>query len=215
MQLFFSYDKSMKSYYQALLVLGSFLLVFVWQNSQFQAFTVPAIGFLVFMFLIISIRNKHNLNFGGPLNFFLLNSVLLLFIFSTGGISSSLFFLLYFLLFGAAFIMNPRVVFIFPIAIIIIFWSQIFQNDITSNLIKMGSLILLTPLAYLFGTQFSKSQKNEDEVLKTKERETSAADEIAEDVGDVIESAKTKLTAKEVDKLNEILEETEDLRDEK
>ena len=79
----------------------------------------------------------------------------------------------------------------------------------------MGSLILLTPLAYLFGTQFSKSQKNEDEVLKTKERETSAADEIAEDVGDVIESAKTKLTAKEVDKLNEILEEPEALRDEK
>lgn len=205
----------MKPYFQSLLILGSFFLVYLWQNSSFQNYTVPAIGFLVFMFLLISMRHKKNINFGGPLNFFLLNTVLLLFIFSTGGINSSLFFILYFLLFAAAFIMDSRTVFIFPVGIIIIFYSQLFEADVMSNMIKVGSLVLLSPLAYLFGVQFSKSEEDEDEVLATKEREVDAADDIAEDVEDLLESAKGKLSEKEVNKLNEILEETESLRDEK
>lgn len=205
----------MKFYYQALIILGSFLLVFVWQNTQFANFTIPAVGFLIFMFLLISMRTKKNLNFGGPLNFFLLNTVLLLFIFSTGGISSNLFFILYFLLFGAAFIMDPRTVFIFPLGAIIVFWSVIFKDDVGGNLIKIGSLMLLSPLAYFFGNQFRKNEEQADEVIKTKERSVGAADEISHDVGEVVESAKQKLTPPEVQKLNDVLEETEDLRSEK
>ena len=205
----------MKQYEQALLLAGSFLFVFVWQISEFSKYTIPVIGFFVFVFLLLSIKNKHNINFGGALNFFLLNSVLLLFIFSTGGISSNLFFILYFLLFGAAFIMNPKFVFIYPIGVILIFYPEILQNDVTANLIKVGSIILLTPLAYLFGLQFRRNEEEADEILETKEREVSAADEIAKDVGEVIDSAKGKLSPEEMEKLNEILEETQDLREEK
>ncbi len=209
------YHKTMRLYLHSLLVLGSFLLVFVWQNSQLQTYTVPAIGFLVFMFLLVSIKNKRNLNFGGPANFFLLNSVLLLLIFSTGGISSNLFFILYFLLFGAAFIMDPRSVFMFPLGVVIVFWSTLFTGDTVSNLIKAGSLGFLSPLAYFFGKQFKINEKQEDEVLETKERSMSAAEEISKDVEEVLEKDSDKLDQKDVEKLSDVLEETEDLRSEK
>ena len=205
----------MKFYQHSLLLLASFVVVFVWQNSQLAQYSIPFIGFLVFMFLLISIRNKQNLNLGGPVNFFILNTVLLLFIFSTGGLNSNLFFLLYFLLFAASFIMDPRSVFIFPLSIIVIFWAQIFQNDVAANVIKIASLSILSPLAYFFGIQFRKNDKQEDEIFKTKERDSASADEIASDVKEVIESGKEKLNPNQVDKLKEVLEETEDLRSEK
>ena len=205
----------MKFYKHALLLLGSFALVFVWQNSQLAPYSIPFIGFLVFMFLLISIRNKQNLNLGGPVNFFILNTILFLFIFSTGGISSNLFFLLYFLLFACAFIMDPRAVFIFPAATIILFWTQIFEGDVTANIIKMASLSILSPLAYFFGLQFRKNEKDEDEILKQEERTSSSADEIASGVKEVIEEGEGKLNPKQMGKLKEVLEETKELRNEK
>lgn len=110
--------------------------------------------------------------------------------------------------------MDPRTVFIFPIGIVIIFYTQIFKNDVTENLIKVVSLFLLSPLAYFFGMQFAKNDQKQDEVLETKERATEAANDIAKDVSEVVESAKDKLEPDEVQKLNDILEETDDLRSE-
>ena len=205
----------MKFYQHSLLLLSSFALIFVWQNSQLAQYTVPFIGFLVFMFLIISIRNKQNLNLGGPVNFFILNTVLLLFIFSTGGITSNLFFILYFLLFAAAFILDPRSVFIFPVATIIIFWNQIFQGDTGANIIKMASLSILSPLAYFFGAAFRKNEEDEDEIIKAKERSADSADEISKDVKEVIEEGKEKLDQKQIENLKDVLDETESLREEK
>ena len=204
----------MKVYRHALLIFASFLLVFIWENTEFSSYTIPLIGFLIFLFLIISIRNKMNLNLGGPINFFILNTVLLLFIFSTGGLSSNLFFILYFLLFAASFIMDPRTVFIFPVGVIVIFWSQIFTGDVTSNLIKIASLALLTPLSYFFGKQFNKTRKQDDEILKTKERSAEAGSEISKDTKEVLQTAGPKLNPQEKTKLKDVLEEADDLRTE-
>ncbi len=205
----------MKFYTDALIILGSFILVFVWQNSQLAEYSIPFVGFLVFLFLLISFKRKQNLNLGGSINFFILNTILLLFIFSTGGLTSNLFFLIYFLLFAAAFIMDPRSVFIIPVGLIVIFWSQIFQGDVTANIIKMTSIAVLSPLAYFFGVQFKKNDKATDEILKTKERSAASADEISSNVKEVIESGKSKLNPKELGKLKQILDETKDLREEK
>ncbi len=111
--------------------------------------------------------------------------------------------------------MDPRSVFIIPIGLIIIFWSQVFEGDVTANIIKMASISILSPLAYFFGVQFKKNDKATDEILKTKERASSSADEISSDVKEVIESSKSKLNPKELEKLKEILDETKDLRSEK
>lgn len=79
----------------------------------------------------------------------------------------------------------------------------------------MASLSILSPLAYFFGREFRRNDKQEDEILKTKERTTGSADEIASDVKEVIESGKEKLNSKQISKLKEVLEETESLRNEK
>jgi len=205
----------MKLYREGLILIGSFILVLIWQNSPFVDYTTPAIGFLVFIFLLTTIKNKKDLSLGGPINFFILNTVLLLFIFTTGGITSNLFFIIYFLLFGAAFVMDPKTVFVYPIGAIIIFYPTLLTDEPVANIIKIVSIALLSPLAYFFGKQFSKNLNSNDEVIKTKERAINAGDNIAMDVGEVIESAKAKLTTEEVEKLNEILVEAQDLREEK
>ncbi len=205
----------MSFYKDSLFLLASFIIVFIWEKSQFSEYSIPFVGFLIFIFLLISIKNKQNFNLGGPINFFILNTILLLFIFATGGLNSSLFFLLYFLLFAASFVMDPRSVFIIPISLIIIFWSQIFTGDPTPNIIKLASISILSPLAYLFGSQFKKNSNNEDDKLASSERLSASADEISNDVKEVIESGKGKLDSKQIDKLKEILNEAKDLREEK
>lgn len=206
---------SAKLYTEAASILLSFLLVFFWQQSSFSAYTIPVIGFLVFIFLLVSFRNKHNFNFGGAASFFVLNTVLLLLVFSTGGLTSNLFFILYFLVFAAAFIMHPKSVFAYPVGVIIVFWPVLFTGDVTENLVKVVGLTLLTPLAYLFGNEFRRSDQKTDEVIATKEREISAADQISADVEELLHQDKSELNEKEIEKLNEILEETSDLRAEK
>lgn len=57
----------------------------------------------------------------GPWGIFLLNTVIFLLIFSTGSIDSGLFFLLYFLGFGIAFVFEPAVTFIFIVGTVFIF----------------------------------------------------------------------------------------------
>lgn len=212
---FYCYDNSMKLYREGLILIGSFLLVFFWQNSPLSKFTTPAIGFLIFMFILTTLRNKKDLSLGGPINFFLLNTVLLLFIFTTGGLLSDLFFIVYFLLFGLVFIMEPKTVFLYPVGILFIFYPDLLKDEPVANIIKIASIFLLSPVAYFVSMQFNKNQNQTDEVIKTKERAVEAADEISENVGEVINSAKDKLDPSEVEKLNEILEETQDLREEK
>jgi mevalonate kinase len=61
---------------------------------------------------------------------------------------------------------------------------------------------------------FKKQDKEEDALVKVKERAADAADTISKDVGEVLEKEKASLKSEDVEKLGEILEETEDLRQE-
>ncbi len=110
--------------------------------------------------------------------------------------------------------MDPRSVFIFPLGVLVVFWSALFQADVMANLIKVISLAFLSPLAYLFGLQFKRSEKQEDEIIKTKERATDAATEISKDVEEVLGKDTDKLDQSDVQKLSNILEQADDLRDE-
>ncbi len=110
--------------------------------------------------------------------------------------------------------MSPKSVFVFPIGALILFWQDFSQAITAANLLKIASIALFSPVAYFFGTNFKRTEESEDEALKTKERAGEAANEISDDVEEILESGKDKLDEKEVEKLDEILEETEDLREE-
>lgn len=195
---------------QSFVLIVSFGLIFVWQNN-FKDYTIQALGFLLFLYLVTS-ASKKNFNLIHVASeswwgIFVLNTIIFLLIFSTGSIASPLFFLLYFLGFGIAFIFEPAIVFVFAIGCFAIFLPDALKNDVISNFIKTGSLSLISPLAYFFGREF---RKHDEEDVMVKQ----AADTIAKTVGEVLEDEKEVITPKDVEKLSNVLEETEKLRKE-
>lgn len=203
--------------FQSAVLILSFVIVFLWQKTDLSAFTVPFLGLLITVYLIVSARKRGKafLTFGGgSLGIFILTTLILLLTFSTGSINSPLFFLLYFLGFGIAFVFEPILTFIFVIGAVLLFFPDAAKADTTNNLLKLGSLLLISPLAYFFGKEYQKGEQQDEEIEDLKERSSDSADTIAEDIEDVINDEKQNLKEKDLEKLNEVLEETEDLRQE-
>jgi hypothetical protein len=168
------------------------------------------------MVLSLRKRGKGFLNMGGegPWGIFILNTVIFLLIFSTGSLNSPLFFLLYFLGFGIAFVFEPAMTFVFVLGAIMIFIPDVLKTDTLVNLLKIGSLILISPLAFFFGREYRTNDQKEEEIEALEERSKDAADTISEDIEEIIKDEKANIKSEDLDKLNEVLEETEDLREE-
>lgn len=192
----------------------SFVAIFFLQESEY---IVQISGLFIAIYLIISMR-KGGKGFltmgGGPLGIFLLNTVIFLLIFSTGGINSSVFFTLYFISFGIAFVFEPITVFIFATGAVLIFLPTALTADVTTNLLKIGSLVFISPLAYFFGKEYRKTDLQDEKINALEERTKEAANTISKDVDEIIADEKKNLKEKDMEKLNEILEETDDLRSE-
>jgi len=208
----------MKIVLQALVLIFSFVFVFVWKETPLINYTVALSGVLIVGYILLSARKKGKgfMNMGGegPWGIFFLNTVILLLIFSTGGIDSALFFLLYFLGFGIAFVFEPMLIFVFVLGVILIFVPDAIKGDLLVNSLKLGSLLLISPLAFFFGIEYRKNDKEDEAIEALEERTKEAADTISEDIEEVIKDEKANLKEEDMEKLNEILEETEDLREE-
>lgn len=207
----------MKLLKQSFILVFSFGIVFFWQQTTLSLYTIPALGLLIFIYLLLSVRKKGRafLNMGGesPWLVFILNTLILLLIFITDSLNSPIFFLLYFLGFGVAFVFEPVAVFLFAIGVILIFLPDILINDVLTNFLRVGSLLLISPLAFFFSNEYKKSAKEDEEMEEIKEREEEAGETIAQDVEEILEEEKD-LSSSTAEKLNEILEEADDLRQE-
>ena len=206
----------MKFLLQAAVLILSFGVIFVWHNSPLADYTVSFLGILIVLYMVLSLRKRGKgfLNMGGegPWGIFILNTVIFLLMFSTGSLNSPLFFLLYFLGFGIAFVFEPAMTFVFVLGAILIFIPDALKTDTLVNLLKIGSLILISPLAFFFGQQYRTNDEKEEEIEALEERSKDAADTISEDIEEIIKDEKANLKSEDLDKLNEVLEETEDLR---
>ncbi|MFH1536222.1 MAG: hypothetical protein ABIC96_04115 [Patescibacteria group bacterium] len=206
--------------FQSFVLILSLGFVFAWQNTPLSNYTIQVLGFLIFLFILVSARKKGlriSPAFGNKplLSIFILNTVIFLFIFSTGGLTSALFFLLYFLVFGIAFVFTPETIFVFVIGAVLIFLPQALENNVTENFLKLGSLALISPIAFFFGKEYLKQDQKDANIEAIKERAKDAADTISQDVGKIIKSEEKVLKPQDMEKLNDILEETENLREEK
>ena len=191
---------------QSLLLLFSFALVFIWQVSPLSSYTLPIIGFLIVIYIISSLattKRGKQISLDGPLGMFILNTIILLFVFSTGGLSSGFFFLLYFVVFALVFVFEPYTIIAFTIGIVLIFIPEAIKGDVVGNFIRLGSIILISPLAFFFGREYKKSGERED-----------AIESIEKDVKEVIKKEKVNLSKEDLEKLSDVVEETEKLREE-
>lgn len=206
----------MKLLTHGLVLLVSFGLVFVWEQSGADTYTIQAVAALVAVYLVLTFirRKRHQIENFGVADIFILNTAIFLLIYTTGNIYSPLYFLLYFLGFGITFIFEPATVFLFTIGAVLIFMPEAMKNGSIESYIKLGSLLLISPLAFFFGQEYRDRDKQEEALDEITEREKDAADTIAKDVEEVMKDEKAELKPEAVEKLNEILEESEDLRSE-
>lgn len=221
----------MKLLSQSLMLLASFVAVFLWQASPLADLTVPALGFLIFLYLILSksprtlppTQTSKSDNILGKreeseadqqqrkpiakedLNIFILNTIILLLIFTTGGLHSPLYFLLYFISFGIAFVLLPETVFAFIIGSILLFLPDALVGEVAQNLLQLGSLALISPLAFFFGREYRTRQAMQ-------ERNAELAEKITEQAGDVLEREEDSLSYDEKAELANIIKESEELK---
>lgn len=209
----------MKALLHAFVLIFSFTLVFAWEQSPFTDFTVQVLAVMVIVYLVAQFvkrkMKKEDAIWGGIPDVFTLNTAIFLLIFATGQMASWFFFLLYFLGFGITFIFEPITVFIFAIGTVIIFLPAVLTNGGSlGQYIQLGSFLLISPLPYFFGKEYRDREKQADEIVSLAERSEEAGTTIAKDIEKVLQNEKKNLKSDDVEKLNEILEETEDLRSE-
>lgn len=212
------YHIDMKIIFHALLLTIAFGLVFIWEQSPLADFTVQGLALLVLFYLVITIiRKKRNPKlemFGSTSDIFILTTAILLLINITGNLYSPLFFLLYFLGFGITFIFEPISVFLFTIGTVLIFLPQALKNNAIESYIRLGSIVLISPLAYFFGQEYNERIKQEQKTKEMDERLKETANVIAKDIEILLTKEEQFMKDEDVEKINEILEETEELREE-
>lgn len=208
----------MKVLYQSLLFIVVFILLFLWEITGYTSYNIQAIALLVLTYGLLSFYRKNikkaKITVNGYSDILILNTVIILLILSTNGLYSPLFFLLYFLSFGITFVFEPLTVFIFILGLILLFLPETFKNNAIESYIRIGSLLLICPLAFYFGQSYKERTEQQEHLEEMAERAKDAADTIAKDVDEVIKKDEKHMDDDELEKLNEILEETEDLRGE-
>lgn len=148
---------------QILAVCLSFFLIYVWQISVLSSYTLYVIGTCLFLYFgLIVVRRIPNviLNSTASIQLLIVNTILFLLVFATGSLSSPLFFLLYFIAFGIAFVLNPIAILCFSAGLILVFLPDVLVGDTVGNFIRVGSVALLSPIAYLLVREFKDKNEN-------------------------------------------------------
>jgi len=152
---------------QNALLVASLGIAFFWsQNSNLSDLSLQFISFVVIVFFITQFlgeKSEFLKNNKSTIDFILLTLVVFLIIFSTGGLLSPVFFLVYFLLFAVSLLFEPTA------ALSLATISSIFlllnpRKELFSELLQLSSLFLISPLALAFGSQYIKILQNNEKI---------------------------------------------------
>ncbi len=182
----------------AVLLLSTFFVLIVAEtplSPYIPAFLI-LIGIVSTIYAIIlkQKRRGQEVFLGNNKEVFTIIVFVLLIIFLTGGIRSPIFFLTYFIFFGLAFIFEPVMIFFFLLCLVGIFVPQAMQDDVFGNILKLLSLLFLSPIAYFFGREYKRRERIQQKIK--------ASTEI------IIDEAKDMIKAKD---RNERLRKAEDI----
>lgn len=124
------------------------IISYLFSISPFTDFLPQIIAFLAIVFILL-IKQKNNL-------LYLIALIVNLIVFTTHGLSSPLFFLVYFLLFALAFKYPPRLTLAYSLVLIILLAQSL--NSLIS-LIPLFSLALISPIAWFIGLQHQENEQ--------------------------------------------------------
>lgn len=207
----------MRLFTQSFSIFLAITLVLIITSTPLDSYITQILGLLIIFSLIYIVikrriskkglpagRQGEEIFVGSKLEVFAVTEIIVLAIFLTGGLTSNLFFLLYFLLFGLVFLFEPATVFALMIGLLVVFFSSIGNGDLASNLIRLGSLVILSPISYFFGREFQRREK--------------LSKEIDDKTGQILEDAQTlRAHTKDdeaFDEIEDIEEKANDLRNE-
>lgn len=201
------------------IVLGVFF-VFLVQNSPLNGYSSYLLAILIiFSTIYISLKGRSprldqsevdgkahhkesKLFSGSPIEIFALTSIIVFIISLTSGISSPLFFFLYFMLFLLAFMCTSVAVWIFLVAILLYFVPEAINSPNIDTFIKLGSLALIAPIAYFIGVEL-------DRRALLNKRIDSKTDEIIQEAQNLKEDS---FDLEEKETIDEIIEEAQSLK---
>jgi len=158
----------------SLFLLLAVVLAFLWTNSPtLSLYTLQLIAIFILLFFANHLFFQQQTKSGKRKNLPRLNltvdavvftMVVMLLVYSTGGLTSPLFFLVYFLMFGLALFFEPLVSVSLAAAIILMFLITPTNQQPLTEALQLFSLILITPLALFFGSQYLKVLESEEKI---------------------------------------------------
>lgn len=132
------------------------LFSFFFSISSFTYFTPQLISLISIAIIILYFFQK-------KLSIHLIALLVNTIVFATNGLNSPFFFLIYFLLFVIAF-QSPAITTLSYSLFLVLILSQSLNSFI--SVISLGSLLLITPLAWFIGKQYLEKLKNESILAK-------------------------------------------------
>lgn len=153
----------------ALILIIAILAVSVWTSSPaLNIYNLQLTGALILVYFAFGLffRGVKRSSFFATV---LLVSIVLLLVFSSGGISSPIFFVLDFLLFVIALLIAPYQAIVTSTLLISIFVWQNYQQLSSQVIINIISLALMTPLANIFGKNYLRFLESEGKITVLRE----------------------------------------------
>lgn len=193
----------------SLFLVAAVVLAFLWtSHPTLSVYTLQFIAvFILFFFLnqFLSRHQKRKINL--TLDAVIFTLVVFLLVTSTGGLSSPLFFLIYFLMFGLSLLFEPFITLTLAVTMVLFFVVTPTKEELLTEALQLFSLLLITPLALFFGKQYLNLLKSEEKIRILEEESEIMEEQIEKEETDVLMWATLELKKG----LTQILDQTSDL----
>jgi len=164
----------------SLFLISAVVLAFFWTANPFLSiYTLQLTAVFILLFFLNQFLARHR---RGKINLTIdavvFTMVVMLLVTSTGGLTSPLFFLIYFLMFGLALFFEPLITLTLTSAMILFFIFTPTKQNTAEEALQLFSLLLVTPLALFFGKQYLQVLRDEEKIKILEEEEKIAQEQI-------------------------------------
>jgi len=151
---------SRRFFTHSLILTVSVFFAFAWTKSE----TLTDYNLQLIAFLVIIYSGSRFFIRKTVIDMIALSLAVFLLVFATGALSSPIFFLLYFLLFGLSLLFEPASSLFLVTLLTVLFLIIPTGKDLLHELLQLASLFMIVPLAVIFGKQYIKLRRNALEV---------------------------------------------------